>query len=562
MPKTRNALLLLFPAVFLLAGIAAATGGPETGDESLAETGRRIYEQGVLPDGSALRAMRPEGFLLEGQHAACVTCHRDSGMGSIEGSLGSTILVPPVAGPLLFAPARFHGSYLDPSHHWVPNQAWERALTRGAYDQASLARSLREGVDPDGHPLVAPMPRYDLDDRAVAALAAYLRRLTAEPAPGVEANTLHLATVVTPDAPAGRADAVGGVLRAWSAASQAHGGEWDLQVWELSGPPEGWQAQLDTRYRERPVFAVLSGVGGAEWTPVHRFCEERRIPCLLPVVDVAPDAESGFYSVYFSPGVPLEARLLARHLNDAAAAEGVAPGGVIQVFADASGRRAAQTLNAALGSGDPAATRRRFRPTAPKAALDSVGANTTLVLWLRPPEIAQLVTAMPDGPGAGQVFLSAFLAPPESTPLPRQWKALVTYVSLFDDLGLQGEIARLRLKRWIERQGLVGGHDLRPQADAYAACYLFAHVLGDIRAQEVRRPKVPLSREHILEGLETALAKYADGTSQVDPDSHVAYYGRMSLGPGQRTAVRGGVLLRYASPDSDTLVAVSRRIVP
>jgi hypothetical protein len=43
---------------------------------------------------------------------------------------------------------------------------------------------------------------------------------------------------------------------------------------------------------------------------------------------------------------------------------------------------------------------------------------------------------------------------------------------------------------------------------------------------------------------------------------HVAYYGRMSLGPRQRTAVRGGTLLRYAAPDSDELVAVSDRIVP
>ena len=63
----------------------------------------------ALPDGRPMRAVRPEGFVLEGEQAACVTCHRDSGMGSVEGSIDRTILVPPVAGPLLFAPARFHG---------------------------------------------------------------------------------------------------------------------------------------------------------------------------------------------------------------------------------------------------------------------------------------------------------------------------------------------------------------------------------------------------------------------------------------------------------------------
>ena len=184
------------------------------------------------------------------------------------------------------------------------------------------------------------------------------------------------------------------------------------------------------------------------------------------------------------------------------------------------------------------------------------------MLWLRPDDLTRLAAAMPEGPASGQVFVSALLAPPESAVLPPAWKGRVTYVSLFDDLGLQAEIARLRLKRWLAGEALPVRSNLRPQADAYAACYLLADALGDIREQEVRRPKVPLSREHLLEVLETDLNKYSDGTDLVDPDSHVALYGRMSLGPGQRIAVRGGTLLRYASPDSDKLVPASPRIVP
>ena len=75
-------------------------------------------------------------------------------------------------------------------------------------------------------------------------------------------------------------------------------------------------------------------------------------------------------------------------------------------------------------------------------------------------------------------------------------------------------------------------------------------------------PPVPLSREHVLELLEELTSKYSDGTGLVDPDSHVAFYGRMSLGPWQRMAVRGGAVLRYASPASEKLVTVSERIVP
>ncbi len=546
----------------LLAATAPAASGPSVKDDALADRGRRIYEQGLLPDGSPLRAMRPEGFTLEGEQAACVTCHRESGMGSVEGSIDRTILVPPVAGPVLFAPARFHGTFLDRSHHWVPNDAWARALIRGAYDETSLGRSLREGVAPDGQRLVAPMPRYDLDEPALSALTAYLRQLGSEPAPGVEANTLHLATVVTPDAPPGYADAMLGVLRSWSAASKTSGSDWRLHLWELSGPAADWRAQLEARYREQPVFALLSGAGGSEWTPVHRFCEENRVPCVLPVVDVAPEGVPGFYPVYFSPGVPLEARLLARHLSTEARPAGGAEPPIVQVFSDTAGRRAAEAFAASLEPGAGTSSLRRFRPTAPSAALDGVDDGTVLVLWLRSPDIEQLATALPMGPETGTLYLSSLLAPPESIVLPPAWKARVTYASLFDDLGLQGEIAKLRLSSWLDRQGLPGGQDLRVQADAYAACYLFSRALGEIRGQELRRPKVPLGREHVLETLETGVSKYADGTDLVDPDSHVAYYGRMSLGPRQRTAVRGGILLRYASPDSQRLVAASNRIVP
>ena len=163
------------------------------------------------------------------------------------------------------------------------------------------------------------------------------------------------------------------------------------------------------------------------------------------------------------------------------------------------------------------------------------------------------------------MFLSALLAPPEALSLPPAWRERVVWVSLFDDLGVQGEIARLRLRQWLARSNLPTPGDIRVEADAYVAAYLMASALSDIQQQEVRRPEVPLGREHLLETLETLANKYSDGTALVDPDGHVAFYGRMSLGPGQRTAVRGGILVRYASPgspDSKRLAVIGRRIVP
>jgi hypothetical protein len=205
---------------------------------------------------------------------------------------------------------------------------------------------------------------------------------------------------------------------------------------------------------------------------------------------------------------------------------------------------------------------RQYVQGRPEEALAHLPRDGALVLWLRPAEIQQLVAASPQGPAVQQVFLSALLAPPEALHLPPEWKARVIWVSLFDDVGVQAQIARARLQRWLKQQGLPYHGALRVKADAYAACYLFTAALAAISSEEKRRPAVPLNRDHLIEALENMVNKYSDGSRRVDSELHVAYYGRMSLGPGQRVAVRGGSLLRYASPESATLVLASERIVP
>ena len=54
-------------------GVAAPAGADEAGE--------RIYRQGRLPDGSALVGEREASGRVEGPTAACVSCHRRSGLG-------------------------------------------------------------------------------------------------------------------------------------------------------------------------------------------------------------------------------------------------------------------------------------------------------------------------------------------------------------------------------------------------------------------------------------------------------------------------------------------------
>jgi hypothetical protein len=180
------------------------------------------------------------------------------------------------------------------------------------------------------------MPRFDVTDGDLAALVAYLRTLGASTSPGVDEGELHLATILADDAPPAARLAVETVLRAFvedknarvrndrarararRAPNQAPDPyrAWTLDVWELTGPSDAWPAQLEQRYRARPEFAVIGGVAGGPWTPIDRFCEDHGLPCLLPSTD-RPPAETGFYSLYYSSGLRLEARVAAADLRDA-----------------------------------------------------------------------------------------------------------------------------------------------------------------------------------------------------------------------------------------------------
>jgi hypothetical protein len=53
-----------------------------------AATGERIYRSGILADGRPLIGTRNDGVQAVGAKAACMNCHRASGMGGSEGTCG------------------------------------------------------------------------------------------------------------------------------------------------------------------------------------------------------------------------------------------------------------------------------------------------------------------------------------------------------------------------------------------------------------------------------------------------------------------------------------------
>jgi hypothetical protein len=316
---------------------------------------------------------------------------------------------------------------------------------------------------------------------------------------------------------------------------------WQLHVWQLEGSAETWEAQLEQHLRREPVFAVISGLGGSTWEPVHRFCEREAIPCLLPNVDLPVVAKDDFYPVYFSQGLLLEARLLATRLRPPPAAEG-ARARIVQVYrSDEIGVAAATALREALP--DAAFVDRKLQhkdgPSELARILNEVKPGDTLVLWLRPADLATLPAPRA---GIAGIFVSGLMGGLERAPLPPGWRAqaLITYPYALP------EERSLRLNYplgWFHLRGIPVVAE-RVQVDTYVACAILTEAVTSMLDEFVR--------DYLVERVEAML------------DSRIVngYYTRLGLAPGQHFASKGGYLVRFEGPTGARVAADGGWIVP
>jgi hypothetical protein len=527
--------------------------------------GESIYLNGTLSTGAPLRGTRGSTPGVQSAAAACANCHRRSGLGETEGE----ILVPPIVGRYLYRPrnASRTGDVENAAQFMAYTGARPGLIPqadRRAYVDATLARAIREGVGPDGRQFDTLMPRYALDDADMASLLAYLKQLSRWPSPGVGDLTLQLATIVTPDADPIRRKGMLDVLEHFFGTQNVfYGGKgppaqysrsftpilhrWQLHVWELTGAPETWEAQLDARLRHEPVFAVISGLGGRTWEPVHRFCERSALPCLFPNVDLPVDAEEAFYDVYYSRGVLLEAQLIAarlRSLDNAHENAAAQPQRLVQIFRRGDiGEQAAAKLTRAWSSPGTGISDRGLDPEAGpeqvQKLMTDVGPADLLVLWLRPRDLKSL-PAQP--PQAAAVFVSGIMGALEHAPLSVPWRRLARMTYPFELPTLRRAAMDYPLG-WM-RFTHVSVVDERTQADTYIACIIVS--------ETVKMMAADLFRDHLVEALETHL-----GTRLVNGE-----YPRLSLAVGQRFASKGGYLVQLGDTDSAPLVPDGDWIVP
>jgi cytochrome c553 len=538
------ALFTLLPPLRVLAAMAAPAG--DAGD-----AGASIYLRGLTGSGKPLAASREAGSHVMGAAAACVNCHRRSGFGGKEGRT----TVPPVTGRYLYRPLPVDGD--DRGLPFLEGMRGDRA----PYTDATLARAIRKGMDAQGRPLGYLMPRYALGDADMAALIAYLKGLDQEQVPGVTATTLHFATIITPDADPVKRQGMLDVFRqffadrnvrqmvpvppmlasgktAYSRTMFMVHRRWELHVWELTGPEATWREQLERRLAAEPVFAVISGLGGRTWAPVHEFCVHAALPCLFPNVDAPPaDADHDVYSIYYSRGVLLEADLIAKGIVESSG--GVTAKRAVQVYrAGDSGEAGAARLGTALKQQGIAVSDVVIAHDAPAAAARDAlrgpgGSADAVVLWLRGPDLA----ALTDSPPAGTaVFFSGLLGGLERAPVPAAWRANAKMAMPFD-------LPDRRRVRVDYALGWIHGRRIpvvaeQVQTDTYLALGLVAETIKHMVDNFVR--------DYLVERMEDT----------IEHRIITGYYPRLSLSTGQRYASKGGYLVRFTEPQGPRLAAV------
>jgi cytochrome c553/DNA-binding NarL/FixJ family response regulator len=530
-------------ALLVAAGTQGAQGSPTAAQLA---AGQRMYREGIGAYGAPLAARAPANARLTGKDVACAACHRRSGYGTTEGQFA----IRPITGPALLQEQTV-------AVHNPRVRARLGVRLRPPYTEALLARAIRKGVDASGTPLSPAMPRYALSDEEMQALTAYLFSLSAQAAPGVDEQDIHLATVIQPGVAPERRRAMLEVMQAFVKDKDANmrleerrreaGNfrryrayrKWVLHVWELNGPSETWGAQLEAYYSKQPVFALIGGLGASSWRPIHEFSERLDIPCVFPQADLPVHEGPNYYTFYFSKGVVLEAQVLAKFLRDRGT-----QGKILQVYRRAEvSSAAAAALRAALKADARLALEDRVLEGRASAAFwRPIAAQKpdALVLWLGRED---LPGAQELGGSAGPaVYLSFDLL--DAKDLDPAIAAGANMRLIYpSDLPPRRETRLLRNKMWLHSKGIALMEET-VQMNTLFAMAVVSDALGHLRDS--------FSRDFFVERIEHA----------VNQALNPSVFMQVSLGPEQRYAAKGSAIVQQVDAGNGKWKALSGWIVP
>ncbi|MFT5608740.1 MAG: hypothetical protein ACI9PZ_002559 [Parvicella sp.] len=516
------------------------------------QIGKRFYEKGILADGTPVNVILQGDIEADGKLINCASCHRSSGYGDGEGGN----YVPPITGPILFndyAPERqyiFRNLYQDVQTPTTRAKVHD-LKQRAAYNESLLNRVITAGINSDGEQLSLSMPRFMIDKATLKGLTLYLKSLGAQSQDsllkiGVEPNTLHFATIFTPDVNTAEKAAVMAVFKAYlkrknlnTIAAQKKPNyssgyksdfvyaqrQWQLHEWQLTGSAEQWPKELAAFYQAQPVFSVLGGKG-QRWQAIHDFCEQQGLPCLFPNTPLPVTATTGEYTLYLSKGMQGEANSLATHLESL---DGVST--VLQIYrANSVGEDAARLLDKRLSKKQSPKITSSALIVNQQQRLDAafwapiLAQKKTLVLWLNRDDFATLPSLSDINLKQASIFVSASLIDLKNKRLsPQQYNKALSFIWPWA-LPNQEPKRLYRARAWMRSRGVRVTHELE-QLNTFFVLNVVDYALHDLLDRFSRQYSIEIIERITENGLNPGL------------------YRTMSLGPKQRFAVKKNSIL-------------------
>ncbi len=554
---------VFFGVLIFFTGTAMASPlvGGYPPDQAL-RLGERMYRLGLLPSGEPMEALVQGDIPVDGTMFSCESCHLSSGLGSFEG----TIVTLPTNGGKLFKPLH-RGAEIDvrPTRQQLP-KVFQSQDIRPAYTDETLAEAIWNGQTPSGRQLLESMPRYLLESEDMDILIHYLKSLSDDISPGVNATTMSFATIITDEVKKADREAFLGVLQAYLKDHNSQNRhdlrrsrqgpfyhqdrfgayrQFELQVWELSGPPSTWEKQLGDYYRDNPVFAVLSGLSYQPWAPIHDFCEKQQLPNILPLTMLPKITKDDWYTLYFSKGYYQEGEAAARYLRPR---RGDQSPTIVQVVSERD-----QSLAASQGFTE---TWRSFGLPEPTILITDTTSSTTkgfwkklakdypdsnLLIWLSDEKLRHVDELEYFNLTSDKLIFSSTLINENYQAIPEALRdnSLLTYpYRLPEDKDSRMSF----VKRWLKVHN-VPSNNLDLQARAYFLNWLMTGVLrmlGD-----------DFYRDYFL-----------DVADMMNDEVYAsAHFPRLSFGPGQRFASKGCYLVRLSPGAEPKLSAESPWVI-
>jgi len=257
------------PVIILFGLLAtAAIGAPELDDIEL--RGKQVFLHGTSTAGTPVTALLGRDQIeIPASAVPCASCHGIDGRGRPEGGI---------------IPSDITWSELSKSYGH--EHAYDRR--HPAFDDASLATSITGGTDPAGNELDVAMPRYHMAQQDLDALIAYLKRLEYEIDPGVNEDTVQLATLLPLSGPAApQGEAARAVLAAYVQQINAGGGvngrAINLDIIPLGSTPEETVANVEKALESADVFALIAIYSQGVEADLEKLIDQYNVPVVGPV---------------------------------------------------------------------------------------------------------------------------------------------------------------------------------------------------------------------------------------------------------------------------------------